>query len=190
MKDTEKAFAEIAGLGNGIAVYSRGADDLPETIGMLLTPYANTDVELVLCIDTTTSMEEELVSLKRSLVPMLRNYQGDFKSFRVELLLFKDYYEDYLTRIHPFTNDLNVLQRNLDGIKAKGGRDIPEAVYEAIYDGVVKSKWTESNAANRVLVLIGDAPPHLRPRGKISKHDAMNAARKANVQVHTIILPQ
>jgi Mg-chelatase subunit ChlD len=190
MKDTEKAFVEIAKKGGGQAVWSRGADDLSPLIAGLLEAEIGKDLELVLCIDTTTSMEDELESLKKTLVPVLTQMRARFKSFKVELVLFKDYFESYLHKTEPFTGNMNTLQRHLDTLKAEGGRDIPEAVYEAIYEGVTKTPWSPNS--RRVLIVIGDAPPHLRPRGKpaIGQDTAMNAAKMESVTVHTIILPQ
>jgi Mg-chelatase subunit ChlD len=103
------------------------------------------------------------------------------------MVLYKDYFDEYLTRILPFTSDMRVFQRNIDGIRVGGGRDIPEAVHEAIYDAATRFPW---KAGLRRIILIGDAPPHPRPRGKITNEAAYSAATERNITVDTIILPQ
>ena len=40
------------------------------------------------------------------------------------------------------------------------------------------------------MILIGDAPPHPRPRGKITKEMADQAAVERGLKLHAIILPQ
>jgi len=104
------------------------------------------------------------------------------------MLLFKDYNSsEYLTRVIPYTAELNQFQRSLNGINVNGGGDIPEAVYEGLYDAAVKFSW---EADSRLIILIGDAPPHLRQKGKISMEMAKAAAVERGIKVHAIILPQ
>jgi Mg-chelatase subunit ChlD len=117
---------------------------------------------------------------------MIRNIL-DGSPARIGMVLFKDYYDEYLTKIIPFTTDMNQIQRTLNGITARGGGDIPEAVYEALYDGAVKFSW---EAETRLIILVGDAPPHLRQRGRISEEMVKAAAAERGIKVHAIILPQ
>jgi Mg-chelatase subunit ChlD len=102
-------------------------------------------------------------------------------------VLYKDYHEEYLTRVIPFTRNFEAVRRNLNNIRVRGGRDIPEAVYEALYDGVTKFSW---GAESRLIVLIGDAPPHPRARGRITREMVDNAVAERDIRVNAIILPQ
>jgi hypothetical protein len=69
----------------------------------------------------------------------------------------------------------------------RGGRDIPEAVYEALYDGATKFNW---DSESRLIVLIGDAPPHPRARGRITREMVNDAVAERGLKVNAIILPQ
>jgi len=40
------------------------------------------------------------------------------------------------------------------------------------------------------MILIGDAPPHPKPRGKITKEMQEDAAKEKNIKVSAILLPQ
>jgi Mg-chelatase subunit ChlD len=102
------------------------------------------------------------------------------------MVLYKDYYDEYLNRVIPFTGDFEVFQRNLSSIQVRGGGDIPEAVYEALYAGASKFNW---EAESRLMILIGDAPPHPRQRGSISKAMVDEVVEKHGIKVHAIILP-
>jgi Mg-chelatase subunit ChlD len=187
MKDTVEAFAEIAGSGGGDLVYSSGADDLVDRIREELEKERGKGVDLVLCLDTTGSMRNDIDAVRKKLIPMLQEIISGFASFRIGMVLYKDYNEEYLAKVVPFTSDFNVFQRNLNAIAVRGGRDIPEAVYEALYEGAEKFPW---EAESKIMILIGDAPPHPRPRGKITRDMVDKAVAEKELKVHAIILPQ
>jgi Mg-chelatase subunit ChlD len=186
MKDTEEAFREIAAAGNGDLVYAAGPEDLVNKIRDILEKERGRRVDLVLCLDTTNSMKDDIDEVRRALIPMLREITAGFSSFRIGMVLSKDYYEEYLSRVLPFTGDFGEFQQRLNAIRVSGGRDIPEAVYEALYEGAVKFKW---EAERKFIILIGDAPPHPRQRGKISKEMVDREVKERGLRVHTIILP-
>jgi hypothetical protein len=187
MKDTVNTFTSIAEAGNGKLVWSRGPTDLVETIGGILDRERGNAVDLVICLDTTGSMRDDIAVLRQQLPTLLRDYLPDFASFRVGLVLYKDYYDVYITRVAAFTDDIGHFEQSLRAINVGGGKDIPEAVYEALYDGATKFPWASDS---RIIILIGDAPPHPRQRGKISKDMVDKAIAERNITVNAIILPQ
>ena len=186
MKETVEAFTEIAAWSSGAPLRSAGPVDIVEKVKEILEKEKGRPMDIVICLDTTGSMKDDFEEIRKDLVPMLAQITG-ISSCRVGMLIFKDYYEEYLTKVVPFTGDLNQIQRTLNGVVLRGGKDIPEAVYEGLYDAAVKFAW---EAETRLIILIGDAPPHLRQRGKISKEMAQQAVAERNIQVHPIILPQ
>ncbi len=184
--DAVEAYEEIAEEGEGRTVYGEGKRDIVDNIRALLGESGGTTVDLVLCLDTTDSMKDDMPYLQESLVPMLEEQVKGVEMFRLGLLLYRDYYEAYLTRPYPFTNDLSEIQKVVDRVQVYGGRDIPEAVHEALYAGIHRYEWT---ADTRLLILVGDAPPHPRPRGEVTKEMVYRDARQRNIRIHTIILP-
>jgi hypothetical protein len=186
MKDTVDSFTEIVA-GKGDLIYSTGADDLVDKIGEILEKEKGKKVDIVLCLDTTGSMRDDIDSVRRLLIPLLEGMIADFKGFRIGMVLYKDYYEVYLNQVVPFTSNFARFRTTLNNIRVGGGRDIPEAVYEALYEGAVKFPW---NADSKLLLLIGDAPPHPRQRGKVSKEMVDKAVAERGVKVNAIILPQ
>jgi hypothetical protein len=187
MNDTVDAFKEIAKSGGGDLVYSTGPADLVERITELLDKEEGKAVDIVLCLDTTSSMKDDIDRVRRALIPMLNETITKFTSFRIGMVLYKDYYDEYLTRVIPFTGDFAQFQRTLNGIRVGGGRDIPEAVYEALHEGAVQFPW---QSESRIMILIGDAPPHPRQRGKISKEMVDREVTDRTIKVNAIILPQ
>jgi hypothetical protein len=184
MKETIAAFSEIG--RNGV-VYSRGPEDLVEKIRNALLPERGKTLDLVLCLDTTGSMKDDIDSIKIALTPMLRETLAGFPAFRIGMVLYRDYAEEYLTKKIAFTSDLARFQETLNGVRVQGGGDIPEAVYEALYEAALGFPW---EAESRMIILAGDAPPHLRQRGKVSKEMVFMAAKEKNIKVNAIILPQ
>jgi len=178
------SFREIARQGRGNFIFST-PDDLVEDIHSILENIRG-NADIVILLDTTASMQMEIRALRTSLIPMLRDITQSFNEWRIGLVSFKDYGYDYVNRTFPFTNDFNVLQRTLNTLIARGGGDIPEAVYEAIYEGAVSFPW---EAENRIMILIGDAPPHPRQRGRVSREMAENAVSERNIRLSAIILP-
>ena len=187
IKESEDAFSEIAESSNGELLYAKNVDDVPDIIRSALEKERGKNIDIVICLDTTNSMRRFIDPVRQNLTIVLEELLHDFPSFRIGMVLFKDYYEEYLTRVIPFTSDFTQFQRTLNAIRVGGGGDIPEAVYEALYDGATRFTW-EKEA--RVMFLVGDAPPHPRPRGKITKEMYINAANDKNIKVHAILIPQ
>jgi Mg-chelatase subunit ChlD len=184
MKDTVEAFTEIA---KDYLTYAKSPDELVDRIKEVLQREKGKTLDLVICLDTTGSMRDDIDAVRRRLIPMLKENIAGFDSFRIGMVLYKDYKDEYLTKLVPFTTDFNQFQRSLNAIRPGGGGDIPEAVYEALYEGAVKFKW---EAESKALLLIGDAPPHPRPRGKITKGMVDAAIAEKGLKVQAIILPQ
>jgi hypothetical protein len=184
MRETVDAFTEIA--KDGELAYSTGPANLVDKIQEMLLPEEGKSLDLVLCLDTTGSMKDDIDAIRKALVPMLQKRLSDFSGFRIGMVLYKDYFDEYLTRKIAFTDDFSRFQTVLNGIQPRGGRDIPEAVYEALYAGT-GFPW---EAESRLIILIGDAPPHLRQRGNISKEMVENAAKEKGIKIHAVILPQ
>jgi hypothetical protein len=187
MKDTVQAFTQIAAAGKGEVIYSTGVDDIVPKIQHVLESVKGKSVDLVIALDTTASMRDDIDSVRAMLIPMLQNIIKDFASFRIGMVLYKDYFEEYLTKVIPFTSDFASFQRTLNAIRVGGGRDIPEAVYEALYAACTKFPWM---AEENLIILIGDAPPHPRPRGEITKEMVDQAAAEGELKINVMILPQ
>ncbi|MDR0663546.1 MAG: VWA domain-containing protein [Spirochaetaceae bacterium] len=186
MKDAGEAYQEMADLTGGRTHRSVGPADIVETVAGAIV-VGEGSLDLVFCVDTTASMKDDIETLKKELSSVLDLVKNRFSGFRVGMVLYRDYFDDYVTKVIPFTRDIKTFQKNIDGIRVRGGRDIPEAVHEAIHDAATQFPW---QADSRQIILIGDAPPHPRPRGNISKEQAYNAALERGIRVDTILLPQ
>jgi hypothetical protein len=185
MEEAVNSFTEIS--NDGEMVFGAGQEDIIDNIRWILQQTDGDTLDLVLCLDTTKSMEDDIPYLKDSLIPMLLEETSGYSNFRFGMVLYKDYFEEYVTKTVPFQNNLSSIQVFLNNIRVSGGRDIPEAVNEALYEGIHNFDWS---ADSREIILIGDAPPHPRPRGKITLEMVSDDSESIDISINSIILPQ
>lgn len=190
-------FNNLADRGKGMMMYSKGADALPDDLYNLVDSInPKGDVDIVFAIDATGSMKDDLESLKKTWVPMLMEQLEDFEHIRLGLLFYRDYKDDYSykqlpVKLFEFTDSGEQFQTNINSIRIKGseGGDIPEPVYEALYASLKYFDWRPD--ATKKIILIGDAAPHSKPRGKIkiTQDSVMKLAEEMDVSVDCVIVP-
>jgi Mg-chelatase subunit ChlD len=160
-------------------------DALTQVTKILNRPSESLDV--VLCVDTTQSMGKNIQAFKEKLTQAVRSGLTQARSYRVGLVFYRDYMEEYLTKVIPFTSDLDQVQRDLDHVEAEGGGDIPEAVVEGMQAGLTSFNWL---GKDRILIVMGDAPQHPTPRGNITEEGMKQLADEKHVERQLIMLPQ
>ncbi len=118
-------------------------------------------LDVAFVLDTTGSMDDEIVSLKRTLeaIHFQISNLSPRPDVRFGMVLFRDRGDDYVTRLVPFTSDLKQFAASLATVDAGGGGDYPEDVQEGLHDALEKLEWRDRGV--RLAFLIGDAPPHL-----------------------------
>ncbi|HET7839301.1 MAG TPA: vWA domain-containing protein, partial [Rectinemataceae bacterium] len=187
MGATVTAFEAIAAGASGEARFAENENDIVTQLSAILDRAAGQTTELVICMDTTESMLNDIEAMRKKAPAMLRSRLKDFPSLRLGIVLYRDYFEEYLTKRLDFTSELGVFEEELKAIRVTGGRDIPEAVYEALNSALVEFPWS---AQRRLVVLIGDAPPHPIPRGSVDAATVQEAASRLGVEMDVIILPE
>jgi hypothetical protein len=187
LNEAVESLAAVAEANSGRTFTSMTDADVVDAIDELIEETSGASLDLVVAIDTTQSMEDNVPYLQDHLVSMLSERAREKDLLRVGVVYYRDYMEEYLTRRFDFSDDFTVMQRMVDTIRVAGGRDSPEAVYEALYTALTRFTWL---ADDRLVVLIGDAPPHPFPRGMVTPELVKTAAAERGVAIHTIILPQ
>ena len=122
-------------------------------------------VEVVFVLDTTGSMANLIDGAKRkiwSIANAIIDKNPD-ASVRFGLVGYRDLGDEYVTRHFSLTEDVQAIYASLLAFKADGGGDTPESVNEALDVAVTKVHWSDRNevSADRILFLVGDAPPHM-----------------------------
>ena len=188
--DAADAFSSLSEKTGGQMYRAAAPEDILPLIRQILTKDKNEHLDVLFALDATESMRDDIKAVRSGVAAVLTEVKDQYKSCRVALVLYKDYRDDFLVRdACTFTGNIKKFEKALNGFQVFGGRDIPEAVYEGIYAGL-KHQWrSKDDSIDKKLILIGDAPPHPRPRGKISRNDVDELAAEKNVSVYTIILP-
>jgi hypothetical protein len=136
--------------------------------------------DLLLAIDTTGSMGDEINYLKSELrtilIDLRRSHPG--LDIRLGLVAYKDEGDVYVTRTYPFASSLDSMQSNLQAQYAEGGGDYPEAMDLALARAVSQD-WRPD--AVKSLLLVADAPPHDENIGKAWR--AAEVARAKRIQI-------
>lgn len=178
-------------------IYSKGPDSLLDDISdALATVNPKNLVDVVFAIDATGSMKDDIELLREKLIPRLAQELLAFGNVRLGLLLYRDYGDNFWTRGLPvkyfdFTSSLDEFLKNLCSFKIRGteGGDVPEAVYEALYASMNFYEWRA--AAQKKIILIGDAEPHPTPRrsGLYSRELIEKNSKEKNISITAIITP-
>lgn len=185
-----KTFTDLADTTEGEMIYAKGPKDILPTIKQILKKGEKDHLDLLFALDSTESMKDDIEEVRKNISSMLAEILPQYKTYRIALVLYKDYREDFLVReACVFTDNLKKFEKALYGFRVFGGRDIPEAVYEGLFLGLRQS-WRALDAdVDKKLILIGDAPPHPKPRGKVTKEDVDKLAADKGVKIYPIILP-
>ncbi len=117
-------------------------------------------LDLMLMVDTTGSMMDELMYLQEELKDVITRIQKDNGNIpiRVSVNFYRDEGDDYVVRAFPFTDDINSAVEDIASQDASGGGDTPEAVHTALDNALNDHEWNESST--KLMFFVLDAPPH------------------------------
>ena len=143
-------------------------------------------VDLLFVLDVTGSMGEELERLKTSIEIINLNIASlNIKpDVRFGMVSYRDQDDDFVTKLIPFTGDLQAFQNELSNLSAKGGGDDSEDLQSALKDAMQKMDWNEQGI--RLGFIITDAPTHLDYEQKYTYVNAAEDARSKAVKFFTV----
>ena len=137
-------------------------------------------LDLMIALDTTGSMGDEIAFLKSELRSIVGTLRHDFPGLdvRVGLVNYRDEGDAYVTDTLGLDGRLERVQAKLDVTRGEGGGDMPEAMDQALIRATGQA-WRPDAA--RVMLLVADAPPHDEMQGRAFA--AAQAARARRVQI-------
>lgn len=143
-------------------------------------------LDVLFLIDTTGSMGDEIDRIQASLLEVTRRLRSIEREFelRYAAVLYRDLGDEYVTKAHPFTADIEAFDRALRGIEAGGGGDMPESLNQGLAEAVGRAEWREGAA--RVIFLIADAPPHMDYAGDVPYGESLKAAVDRGIRIHAV----
>ncbi len=155
LKGEEEKAVSVRVSGKEFPVVYGLAEVLAEDVGLTVTK-----LDLMLMVDTTGSMSDELQYLQTELEDVInRIYQAaEGLSIHVSVNFYRDEDDDYLVRDFEFTADIPSAISQLKRQRTDGGGDYPEAVHNALENIVYEHQWRDG--AVKLCFFVLDAPPH------------------------------
>ena len=123
-------------------------------------------MELVFVIDTTGSMGGLIDGAKKKIWSIVNEIvtAKPQPEIRIGFVAYRDIKDEYVTQVHPLTDDLDAAFATLQTFKAQGGGDTPEHVSAGLHEAVSGIEWKEGGSTDsalyQVIFLVGDCPPH------------------------------
>lgn len=113
-------------------------------------------LELVIVMDHTGSMGSVIGAAKVRAVKLIRQVREYVPRFRAGLVT----YDDAARLRIPLTTQEAALEKAFRKVAAGGGGDYEEGVDKGVAHALVQELVGWSRSAQRVIVVVGDAPPH------------------------------
>ncbi|MFZ4439969.1 MAG: vWA domain-containing protein [Syntrophales bacterium] len=159
--------------------------------------YVDSSLDVVFMIDTTGSMDPYIDEVKQNIIRIMENVLQYSPKVRMGCVAFKDHGDEgedeyYLTRILPLTFDRKEITGFMQSPElyiGEGGGG-PEAVECALHEAV---GFTWDKMAPKVIILIGDKPPHgvldgLKNCTKMRDYrEEVNALKTRGVKIYPIL---
>ncbi len=117
-------------------------------------------LDLMLMVDTTGSMTDELMYLQEELKDVINRIQLENGNLpiRVSVNFYRDEGDEYIIKDFPFTEDIDSAISDIAAQEASGGGDTPEAVHTALDNALNGHNWNDNST--KLMFFVLDAPPH------------------------------
>lgn len=128
-----------------------------KTITEIITNNSSDNTDLMIIIDKTGSMTDDLDNIKKGLDQILNSIK-EFKNIRLSIGTYGDKNVDgkLWYNFKNFENNFQETSNFINSIKTTGGGDFPESVYDGIYQAFEEGFW--HSESKRIVILLGDAP--------------------------------
>ncbi len=134
----------------------------PFVVPPVVRPDMPVALDVLILIDTTGSMDDELRQLKDNIlaIAMQINALPSQPDTRLALVSYRDQTDDDVITVFDFTRDINTFMAALTAVEAGGGGDYPEDLNMALSQAIHETQWRGEDSVS-LIFLIADAPPHL-----------------------------
>lgn len=123
-------------------------------------------LDLIFVIDTTGSMEDDIDQVKANALDIINQVASNSANWQIGIVLYRDYgppygleNDEYLVKRElEFSSNRDDVANAIRRITIRvGAGDAEEAVYSGLMEAI-SFPWR--NGAQKVIILMGDAPPH------------------------------
>jgi len=173
-------FTAVSKQLHGKPYFAESSSQLLGAITEILTTKLKDETDIVLLIDKTASMDDDLFAVRNSLDSIYKLLSG-FDNVKLAIASYgdKNYHQDFWYNRSDLSTDKEILVNYMDSYKTIGNPDTPESVNDAIVKTVREMNWTNGN--RRMILVIGDAPSQEPPLSDYSIQDVVKICDSANI---------
>jgi Mg-chelatase subunit ChlD len=151
---------------------------------------ARRSADVVFVLDCTGSMHGELNAIRDAILDFAETIRSDGVRVRIGLVEFRDRLNKEDHRVlsfngRPFTEDPSLFRQEVAKLEAKGGGDLPESSLDAV---MLALRQPFDEKANKVIVLVTDAPPHIPDLETHSVEEVSEAIRRAGIKQFYLVM--
>lgn len=182
-------FNKLARETNGGIKILSNSKFVTKTIIEIINNNSVDNADLMILIDKTGSMQDDIVDIKKGLSQILNSIK-QFENIRLSVGTYGDKNVDgnLWYDFKNFENDFSETNKFINNIQMTQGGDFPESVYDGIYKAFQENFW--SSESKRIVILIGDAPSLDSNLTQHTLNDIINIAKteKINMNFYPIVL--
>ena len=149
-------------------------------------PVNSQQIDIVFVLDATGSMDSELNTLKAGLDEIsvqLSRLPGTI-AIRYGLVVYRDGAKSSSTQLFALTDSWPAFTQNITAVTALGGGDYAEDLSNGYYQAVTGMAWNPE--ANKLIILLGDAPPHQDSENEALLNEALAVAAAQGIKTFTV----
>lgn len=186
-KPLVRTFRKLASGTAGKTYYSRNAGEVDNAILEIVKKHVRDRTDLVFMIDKTGSMRDDINEVRRTLNDIISSISKKGK-VRLGAATYGDREFDrsrwYDQR--NLTMSYGRIRAYINSIETTGGGDPPESVYDGLWNVAGRLTWLYPN---RVVIVIGDAPPHeRRPKTRYTYEQVIRRCKAKRIKVYPILV--
>ncbi|MFT4600187.1 MAG: hypothetical protein ACI857_000358 [Arenicella sp.] len=150
-------FFELGNETNGEFYYKSAEQSIHDVIIDILNEHASSGSDVVLLIDKTGSMANDIDSVKYNMDLILDQLKY-VNGVRVAVAVYGDKNVDGADwwSTSELTNDIDLANDYVSAIEVSDGGDYPESVYDGIANVINELDWRKDS--KKVILVVGDAP--------------------------------
>lgn len=180
---TISKFFELANSTDGELKLLVNSKLVTNEIINIIDAYSTENADILLLIDKTSSMQDDIDNVKQSLGQIISALSTK-KNTRLGIGLYGDKNADGTAwySFHNFESDLSKAKEFINSIQVTGGGDYPESVYDGFFQITKENFWKSEN--KRMVILIGDAYPLENPNSDYTINDVIRKATEYKIKMN------
>ncbi len=183
--DVQSSYSEITDETGGKRYDAINAEEVSTRLIEIIEQNGRNANDIVFLIDKTSSMRDDIDSVKTTLTAIIQKMPV---GTNLALGTFGDYNVDGAEwySITALTTDFESIKTNLNSVTTTGGGDLPESIYDSLYQTMTDLQWKSSTM--RIIVFISDAMPLTEEETIHSLSEVISTAKEKSVTIFAIAI--